>query len=99
MAAIVAVCQLALHLPMSHSLKDKRQVVRSLQARLRNTYNVSVAETGPQDSWQLAELLVTYAASDARQAEEVLANVVAFTEEYHLPVELLESQQELVYFS
>lgn len=97
MAAIVAACRLTLCLPGSQSLKDKRQVLRSLQARLRDTYSVSVAETGRQDKWQSAELLVTYAASDARHADEVLSKVVAFTEGYHLPVELVDAETELIY--
>ena len=58
MAAVVGVCRLMLHLPESHSLKDKRRVLRSLKDRLSNTYSVSVAETGAQYVWQSAELLV-----------------------------------------
>ncbi len=98
MPAIVAVCRLELRLPESQSLKDKRQVVRSLQARLRNQYSVSVAETDFQEKWQVAELLVAYAASDARQAQAVLSKVVAYTEGYHLPVELVEAHTELIDF-
>ncbi|HET8627890.1 MAG TPA: DUF503 domain-containing protein [Thermomicrobiales bacterium] len=98
MAAVVGVCRLMLHLPESHSLKDKRRVLRSLKDRLSNTYSVSVAETGAQDVWQSAELLVACAASDARHAEEVLGKVVAFAGEYHLPVELLDAETELLHF-
>ncbi len=98
MAAVVGVCRLDLRLPESQSLKDKRQVLRSLQARLRNTFSVSVAETGAQDKWQVAELLVTYAASDGRHAQEVLSKVVAFVEGYHFPVELIATDIELIDF-
>ena len=98
MPAIVAACLLRLHFPMSQSLKDKRQVLRSLQGRLRDAFPVSVAETGGQDTWQTAEVLVTYAASDARRAEEVLTKVVDFVEGFHLPVELAGAERELLYF-
>ena len=98
MVAIVGACRLRLHLPVSHSLKDKRQVLRSLQSRLRDQFSVSVAETGEQDRWQAAELLVAYAASDARRTEEVLSKVVDFVEGSHLPVELLDAESELLYF-
>ena len=98
MPAIVAVLRLALHLPDSHSLKDKRQVIRSLKDRLRRTYNISIAETGEQDTWQSAELLVAYAASDTRHAQEVLSKIVAFAEDYHLPLELVEAESELIHF-
>jgi hypothetical protein len=98
MPAVVAVLRLALHLPDSHSLKDKRQVIRSLKDRLRRTYSISIAETGEQDTWQSAELLVAYAASDTRHAQEVLSKIVAFAEDYHLPLELVEAESELIHF-
>ena len=94
---IVASVLLTLHLPESYSLKDKRQVLRSLKARLIATYSVSVAETGYQDKWQSAELLVAYAASDARLAQEVLSKVTAYAEGFHLPVEVIEAHEELSY--
>lgn len=97
MPALIGVCRLSLRLPESHSLKDKRQVIRSLRARLRDTYSVSVAETGGQDKWQSAELLVAYATGDARHADEVLSKVADFVEGFHLPVELLDVETELIY--
>ncbi len=88
----------ALRLPASQSRTAKRQVVRSLQARLRNQYSVSVAETDFQEKWQVAELLVTYAASDSGQAQSVLSKVVDYTEGFHLPVEIIEAYTELIDF-
>ena len=44
----IGVCRIMLHLPDSASLKDKRQVARSLSARIRNTFNVAVAEVADQ---------------------------------------------------
>jgi hypothetical protein len=41
---IIGICTLQLRLPASHSLKDKRQVLRSLTARVRHDFNVSIAE-------------------------------------------------------
>lgn len=98
MPALVAACRLRLYLPASHSLKDKRQVLRSLESRLRERFSVSVAETGEQDVWQSAELLVAYAASDTNRAQGVLARVVEFAEGFHLPVEVVEAESELLYF-
>ena len=45
----VAACRVSLYLPASESLKDKRQVVRSLLQRLRNTFEVAAAEVEEQD--------------------------------------------------
>ncbi len=62
-----------LHIPGAHSLKDKRSVIKSLRDRLHNELNVSVAETGKHDVWQLSELTVCLVSSDRRHADSVLA--------------------------
>ena len=51
---VVGTLTINLQVPSSKSLKDKRQVIRSLTARLRQTFNVAVAEVGDQDLWQAA---------------------------------------------
>ncbi len=60
----------------ANSLKDKRQVLRSLIAHLRNTFNVSVAEVADQDVWRRATIGIAVVATDARYATEVLDKVV-----------------------
>ena len=60
------------------SLKEKRQVVKSLKDRLHDRFNVSVAETAHHDSWQRAELTAALVATDRRQADSVLEKVDAF---------------------
>ena len=60
------------------SLKDKRQVVKSLKDRLHDRFKVSVAETAHHDVWQRAELTAALVATDRRQADSVLASVDAF---------------------
>ncbi len=64
----------------AQSLKEKRRVVKSLKDRLRNRFNVSVAETGQQDNWQRAELTACIVATDRRQAESVLDRADALVE-------------------
>jgi uncharacterized protein YlxP (DUF503 family) len=49
----------------AHSLKDKRQVVRSLKDRLRASFNVAVAELDSTDLWQRATIGVV-SISDSR---------------------------------
>lgn len=76
-----AVGQVTLHLPESSSLKDKRQVVRSVLARLRNQFEVAAAEVARQDTWQIAVLGLAYVSGDANHAEEVLQHAVSYIEE------------------
>ena len=61
--------RLELELPFSSSLKDKRQVLRSLKDRLRRK-NVSVAESEHQDLWQRATVEIALAAVSRGAAEE-----------------------------
>jgi uncharacterized protein YlxP (DUF503 family) len=61
--------RLELELPFATSLKDKRQVLRSLKDRLRRK-NVSVVEAGHQDFWQRATVEFALAAIDRRAVDE-----------------------------
>jgi len=73
--AAVGVLTMELRLQNSHSLKDKRQVVRSLKDRLRAKFNVAVAEIDCQDLWQRAVLAAVTVSNDHEYAEKVLRSV------------------------
>ena len=73
--ATVGVLTLELRLENSHSLKDKRHVVESLKNRLRNKFNVAVAEIDHQDLWQRSAVAAVTVASDYAHAEKVLRSV------------------------
>jgi uncharacterized protein YlxP (DUF503 family) len=87
---IVGLCRVKLRLPENHSLKGKRQVIKSLIARLHNRFNVSAAEVEDMDSWQIATLGVACASNDERHADQVLASVVAFIRNERLDAEILD---------
>ncbi|HTS31235.1 MAG TPA: DUF503 domain-containing protein [Bryobacteraceae bacterium] len=73
--ATVGVLTLELRLENSHSLKDKRHAIKSLQDRLRNKFNVAVAEIDHQDLWQRAAVAAVTVSSDHVHAEKVLRSV------------------------
>ena len=73
--ASVGVLTLELRLENSFSLKDKRQVVRSLKDRLRRKFNVAVAEIDYQELWQRAALAAVTVSSDHSYAEKLLRSV------------------------
>lgn len=62
---MIAVLTLELRIEGAHSLKDKRQCLRSLKDKLRVSFNVAVAELGQSDLWQRATLGVV-SISDSR---------------------------------
>jgi hypothetical protein len=70
-----------LHVPGCASLKEKRQVLKSLKDRLHDRFNVSVAETAHQDLLQRAELAACVVSEDRRHAQSVLSSVDRMVEE------------------
>lgn len=71
----IAVLTLEVRVEDSHSLKDKRHVVKGLKDRLRHRFNVSVAEIDGQDSWQRAVLAAVTVSGDRVHAEQVIQAV------------------------
>jgi uncharacterized protein YlxP (DUF503 family) len=91
---IVGTLKLRFVLRESHSLKDKRRVIKSLKDTLANKFNISVAETDEQDVWQTAEVGVAAVGTDGSFVQSVLTNVVNYVR-FFGGVELVDSQQEL----
>ena len=85
-----------LHLPESGSLKDKRQISRSLSARIRNTFNVAVAEVEDQYLWQRLTLAVCCVSTDSSHANEMVSNIVQFVQESNRDLELLDYETEII---
>ncbi len=92
----IGYCRLVLHLPEAANLKDKRQVARSLTARIRNQFNVAVAEVADQDLWQRLTLGLCCLSNDSRHANEILSNVVSFIEESRRDLELVDYETEII---
>jgi len=89
---VIGLLSIELDVPAAQSLKDKRQVIKSVQGKLRNRFNVSVAEVGGQDSRQRAVLAVVCAASDERYAQGLLQKVVNRLEKTRLDCVLVDYQ-------
>lgn len=77
---IVGVLRVELSLPGSHSLKDKRRLLRSLLDRLHQTFHVSAAEIDHQDNWRHAEVGVSCVSNSAAHANAVLSKVLTVVE-------------------
>ena len=77
----VGLLTLEIHIPDSRSLKDKRQVLRSLKDRLRAHFNVAVAELDYQDSWQQSQVGIVSVSNNAAHLEQSLRAVLSEAEE------------------
>ena len=92
----VAICQVKLRFPENQSLKGKRQILKSITSRLRNRFNVSVAEVDDNDLWQLATLGISCVSNDRRHANEMLSRVVDFISRSRFEAELVDYEIEII---
>lgn len=76
----IGLLTLEIHIGDARSLKDKRQVLRSLKDRLRAHFNVAVAELDHQDVWQRSRIGIVSISGDGKHLEESLAAIAAESE-------------------
>jgi uncharacterized protein len=76
----IGLLTLEIHIPDARSLKDKRQVLRSLKDRLRAHHNVAVAELEHQELWQRSRVGVVSISGDSQHLEELLEAIAAESE-------------------
>ena len=93
---VVGVLYLSLALPASESLKDKRQVVKSLLARVRNQFNVAAAEVDTLNHRQVATLGFSCVSNDGRHAQQMLDKVLAYIEGRRLEAEVTDYSGEII---
>jgi uncharacterized protein len=92
----VGICKVRLRLPDNLSLKGKRQIVKSLTARLKNKFDVSVAEVEDNDLWQLATIGICFVSNDNRFTNEVLSKTVDFVVGNQGDFEMLDYEIEIL---
>ena len=94
----LGVCTIKLRMPENQSLKDKRKVLHSVTSRVRNKYNVAIAEMDDNDVWQVSTLGVACLSNDAQQVNKVLSTVVEFIIQSRLDLEILDYEIEIIPF-
>ena len=93
---VIGACTLELSIPGNGSLKGKRQIIKSLLARLRNEFNISAAEVGAQDKWQSAVIGVVCVSNDPTYAHGLLNRLAHWVEETRLDCTLVDYQIEIL---
>ena len=96
MIMIIGSLTIELGIPESFSLKDKRHVIKGMQARLRREFNISIAEVAHQDSRQHATLGVVCVSNKKDYAYGLLNRVVNWIEETRLDCVLMDYDIELI---
>jgi len=92
----VGICKVKLRLPDNLSLKGKRQVVKSVTAKVKNKFNVSVAEVEDNDLWQLATIGICFVSNDQRFTNEVLSKAVELIVNSQGDFEMLDYEIEIL---
>ncbi len=91
----VGILQFSMNIPWSKSLKDKRRVIRSLKDRLRQRFNISIAEIEDQNNHKVATLGITMAGNDPRYMNGALDKIVEMLGD-HPEADLLDHQIEII---
>ncbi len=93
---IVGILTVRLRLPENQSLKGKRQVIKSITSRVRNKFQVTVAEVDDNDSWQRATIGIGYISNNKRFTNQVLSKAVDFIMNGHFDAEFLDYEIEII---
>ena len=88
--------KIQLHLPENQSLKDKRRIVKSIISRLRNQFNISIAEVDDNDLWQLATLGISCVSNNSQHVDETIANIIKFINQKYPELEIVSQEIEII---
>lgn len=91
----VGILKLTLFIHDSNSLKEKRMVLHSLKARLRNSFNVAVSQIEDEDKWQKTTLAVVGVEKSRNNMNSILSRIVNFIEESKT-ADLINYEMELI---
>jgi hypothetical protein len=92
---VVGNLKLSLYIHNTQSLKEKRKVVKSIVAKVHKRFNVSIAEVGSNDKWQMIELGISTVGNDRRFVNSALDNILSFLDSLYLG-EIIDSNIEIL---
>ncbi len=91
------ICKIKLHIPENQSLKDKRRIVKSLISKLRNQYNISIAEVEDHDLWQLATLGISCISNNGQHIDETITKIINFIVQNYPELEIVSQETEIIH--
>jgi len=94
---VIGVCHLDLLIRGNNSLKEKRRILKRIIERVKNKFNVSVAEVGNHDLWQSSQIGFCMVGNDKRFINSSLDKVIRFIEEIN-STEIIKSEIEVLNF-
>src|SRR5690349_16761451 len=94
--AIIGLCTIEFYLPGLTSLKEKRSILKSMLARMHNTFNVSAAEVARQDQWQSAVIAFVVVSNSTAHSQQVIENVLKWVEDNYPDAMLVKHDVEIL---
>ncbi len=94
---VVGVCKVTLAIDESHSLKEKRMVLRRIKDRVANKFNCAIAEVGDQDDWQSGELGFSVVSNEYGFTQSMVQKILAFIEELAVAKVVDDEQDYITY--
>src|ERR1700752_3490196 len=92
---VVGVCRVTLMVSESHSLKEKRMVLRRIKDRVSNKFNCAIAEVGDQDNWQSAQLGFAVVSNEHGFTQSMVQKILTFIEELAV-AKIVDDEQDFV---
>ena len=92
---VVGVCRVTLAIDESHSLKEKRMVLRRIKDRVANKFNCAIAEVGDQDDWQSAQLGFAVVSNEHGFTQAMVQKILAFIEELAV-AKVMDDEQDFI---
>lgn len=93
---IIASCTITLQMEAVFSLKEKRQILKSILSRLPQKFNVAVAEVDHQDVWGTAVIALVTVGNDAAHLHSQLQKAVTWLEQHRPDVPIADYEIEIL---
>ncbi len=77
---IIGTCEVEVALYEVNSLKEKRQIIKSIIGRTQSRFNVSIAEVGMNDIWRRGNIGFACVTTSTKHANQMINNIVKFFE-------------------
>lgn len=92
---IVGVCSIELRIFESYSLKEKRQIIKSVIGRLKSRFNISIAEIDLNDNWNTGLIGFSCVSNNTQHVNEIISKVVKFIDG-DSRIEIIDSNIEIL---
>ena len=92
---VVGTARISIYIQDSHSLKEKRKIVKSITAKVHQRFNASIAEVDSNDKWQVIGLGISVIGNDRRFVNSVLDKILAYVDSLYVG-EMIDSDMEIV---